>query len=188
MSDVQESNGRYEIQDTGSSLKVSISSRNNSSFLIGVWLIGWIIAAKFAGGALVAGDVGLCGGLFLLAWLLLWTVGGIFFLKVFVWKVAGRDNVEVSHDSIKIQRAVSGNEKVEEYIASQIKNLRVAPPGPQKDTYVLDTSNAEDIYDGFLKFDYRGQTISFGGGIDEAEAEQILEKIVVRFPQYRFRK
>jgi len=188
MSDVQESNGRYEIQDTGSSLKVSISSNKNSSFLIGIWLIGWVIAAKFAGGALIAGDAGLCGGSFLLIWLIFWTVGGGYILYAFSWKVAGKDNIEVSRDSIKIQRAVSGNEKVEEYIAAQIKNLRVSPPGPKKDTYVLDASSSEDIYDGFLKFDYRGQTISFGGGIDEAEAKQILEKIIVRFPQYRFRR
>jgi hypothetical protein len=36
-----------------------------------------------------------------------------------------------------------------------------------------------------IAFDYGSQTVRFGAGAGEAEAKQILEKIVARFPQYR---
>ena len=36
-----------------------------------------------------------------------------------------------------------------------------------------------------LAFDYGAKTIRFGRGIDEAEATQLLERIIAKFPQYQ---
>jgi hypothetical protein len=35
-----------------------------------------------------------------------------------------------------------------------------------------------------IAFDYGARTFHFASGIDEAEAKQILQKIVTRYPRY----
>jgi len=201
---VQPPKERHEIQDDGSTLKVLIPSRKNyfMLFFLGFWLIGWAVGEVAVGGILIAGIIGFLfksseitttgaasasgGGLFMLAWLGAWTVGGGFALYAFFWQLAGKEIIEVSYDSIKIQRAIFRFGKIKEYLATHIKDLRVAPQ--TMDNNMFGWSRASSVWGisgGFLTFDYGAQTFRFGGGADEAEAKQILEKIVSRFPQYR---
>jgi hypothetical protein len=199
---------RHSIQDEGFSFKVIIPSRKNyfAMIFLGIWLTGWAFGEIMVGGIFLAGIVQLFfktpailpavgqsgvaglfgGGLFMLVWLAGWTVGGGYALYTFLWQLTGKENIEVSYDLIKIQRALFGLGRTREYAATHIKNLRVTPWGA--DQNIFGRSRASSVWGisgGLLAFDYGAKTFRFGAGVDEAEAKQILEEIVARFPQYR---
>lgn len=177
---------RYKIQDDGSTLKICIPSRKNyfTLFFLGFWLIGWAFGEIMVGRELIAGAGSSGNGLFILAWLGLWTIGGGFALYEFFWQLAGKEMIEISADAIKIQRAILGLGRIREYMSTYIKDLRIAPLALGR---WFDRAWAFwwGILPGVLAFDYGSQTIRFGGGVDEAGAKQILERIVARFPRYR---
>ncbi len=201
---------RHSMQDEGSSLKVVIPSRKNyfAMFFLGFWLLGWAFGEIMVGGIFLAGIVQLLfktpeilpevgkggiaglfgGGLFMLVWLAIWTAGGGYALYTFLWQLTGKENIEVSFDLIKIQRAIFGFGRTKEYAATHIKDLRVTPWAA--DHNIFGWSRASSVWGtsgGLLAFDYGAKTFRFAAGIDEAEAKQILEKVVARFPQYRVR-
>jgi len=188
-------------------LRLTIPSSKNYFilFFLGFWLIGWVVGEVIVGWVFISGivgqlfnssDVGMFGitgfigsMLFALVWLVAWTISGGLAIYSFLWQLVGKENIEVRFDRIKIQRAIFGFEPTKEYLATHIKNLRVAP---------LMLHNAIDDWfrprgfwrapSGLLAFDYGSKTFRFGDGADEAEARQILEKIIARFPHFRIRK
>jgi hypothetical protein len=203
---VQPPKERHTIQDDGAALRITIPSRKQVFFMffIGFWLIGWAIGEIFAGGMVIAGVISLLsgtpaisevervgltgGGLFMLAWLGIWTVAGGGILYAFLWQLIGKEIVEVSYEGIKIQRAVGRLGRKKEYLASHIKELRVAPL--MMDASMFGWTRMGYLWGmsgGLIAFDYGAQTFRFGAGVDEAEAKHILEKITARFPQYRTR-
>lgn len=204
---VQPPKERHFTRDEGSSLTVIIPSPKNyvTLVILGFWLVGWTFGEVMAGGILIAGIIQLLskpseislgsmaglsgGGLFMLVWLTLWTIGGAFAIYTFLWQLMGKEIVEVSYETIKIQRAVAGLGRKREYLATYIKDLRVSPLAADSN-YPFGWSRASNFYGlsgGLLAFDYGAKTFRFGSGVDEAEAKQILEKIVSRFPQFRAR-
>jgi hypothetical protein len=91
-----------------------------ASFL-GVWLTGWFAAETFALWMLAAGawsfvtghplsakhepvnlGVAIAGGLFLIFWLGLWTVGGVAAIWEFLRLLCGKDRITVTADSVNI--------------------------------------------------------------------------------------
>jgi hypothetical protein len=204
---VQPPTEHHSFYEIGSSVKVIIPSRKNyfSLFFLGFWLVGWAFGEIMVGGIFLAGVVGFFfkspellriggaglsgGGLFMLAWLSIWTVGGGFALYTFFWQLAGKEIIEISYDSIKIQRAIFGFGRTKEYLAAYIKDFRVSPMPADNTMFGWSrASSFRGISGGPLTFDYGSQKFRFGAGADEAEAKQILEKVVARFPQYRVRK
>ena len=204
---IQPPKERHTVQDDGATLRISIPSRKNTLYLIfiGFWLAGWAVGEIFVGGMVIAGIISLLfdmpaiagveatglagGGVFILAWLVLWTVGGGFALYGFFWQLVGKEIVTVSYEGIITQRAVLRLGRKKEYLATHIKELRVSPLAPYPSMFGWNRmGQLWGMTGGLLAFDYGAQTFRFGAGVDEAEAKQILEKITARFPQYRARK
>jgi hypothetical protein len=208
---IQPPKERHTSQDDGTSLKITIPSRKNyfAILFLGFWLVGWAIGEVVVGGLVILGIIGLLfnlpeignikiegmagmsfGGLFILVWLGGWTVGGGYALYTFLWHLAGKENIEINSDSLKIQHAIFGFGKIKEYLATHVKDLRVSPLA--MDNNIFSWSRQPSFWgrssSGLLAFDYGSKTFRFGDGADEAESKQILEKIVSRFPQYRVRK
>jgi hypothetical protein len=202
---------RHHMQEEGASLKITIPSRKNYFiiFFLGFWLTFWAFGEIMALGIVFGGilqllfntsgvlpEIGagglaglLGGGVFMLVWLSGWTVGGGFVFYTFLWQLTGKENIEISHDIIKIQNAIFRFGRTKEYAAKHIKDLRVSP-AVVDNFHPFGWSRASFVWgrpNGLLAFDYGAKTFRFGGGIDEAEAKQILEKIAGRFPQFRTR-
>ena len=205
---IQPSKERHQTQENGSSLNITIPSRKNylTILFLGFWLIGWAVGEVIVSGILIAGivdflfnppeasGVAVAGSsgvsLFLLVWLGMWTVGGAFALHTFFWQLVGKEIIEVGTDSIKIKRAIFGMGRVKEYLSTHVKDLRIAPLASNSNIFGMPrTMNFWGMTnDGHIAFDYGAQTLRFCDGVDEAEAKQILKKIVSRFPQYRVRR
>jgi hypothetical protein len=209
---VRPSKQRHVIQEDRSSLKITIPSRKNyfMLFFLGFWLMIWAIGENFFLAIVIArilhmlftsfgsffeivkdGFAGMFGsGLFLqVLWLGAWTVGGCFALYTCSWQLAGKENIEVTDDMIKLRNAVFLFGQTEEYLATHIKDLRVSTKVVNHNS--LGWSKASSFRggsSGLLAFDYGAITVRFGRSLDEAEAKQILERISSRFPHLMVRK
>ena len=105
----------------------------------------------------------------------------------FAWQVAGKEIVEIATQSITIRRVTMGLASPKEYTANYIKELRVSSSNmninhvwPYSFSFPWQYHNI-----GSLAFDYGARTYQFGGGVDEAEAKQILAEIQQKYPQYK---
>lgn len=107
----------------------------------------------------------------------------------FAWQVSGREIVEVSTQGITIRRVALGLGPSKEYSANTIKELRASPSNINLNRLTQRNYNysypwhENDI--GTLAFDYGARTFRFGGGVDEAEAKQIVAEIQQKYPQYK---
>ncbi len=195
--------GHHKVAYLGDSLEIAIPSRKQwfQTVFVAFWLIGWTFGEVFVGSILLSGIVGLLsgkspkptggeaifgagGGLFMLAWFCLWTVGGAFVWHVFLWQMAGKEVVRISHRSMLIGRQILGIRRTKEYLAEYIRDLRVSPADYSSFGWSR-SARAWGLSGGLTAFDYGAKTLRFGSGVDEAEAKQILATIQEHFPQYK---
>ncbi len=189
---------RFTIQtiDLSTRFTVRTGRLNCSSIFLAVWLCGWAFGEFFAlstvlTGAvqsLTSGESALDGSwLGLLIWLFFWTIGGGIALVIFLWQVAGREVIEISHDAFKIGRKVFGLGPSRSYNPINIENLRADESQPAISSMTTRFGGARFMGGGRLVFDYGGAQVSFGSGLDANEARLLLAEIQSRYPQYRSR-
>jgi hypothetical protein len=192
---------RYQVENLGMSTQITIPARKNWITLIfmGVWLTGWLFGELFALGILFSSVGGLLAGIFdlrgfdfidfdsgmggafagsfILVWLAFWTVGGFAAGRTFLWQIAGREVIEVSHTGIRLSRPIFGLGRVKEYQANEIADVRLLRSDERTGRKSIAGPNQ-------LIFDYGFGTVEFGGGLTAIEAEGILEEITTRYRQY----
>ncbi len=188
--------GRSTVEDLGTLLRISIPSRKQRFMMVfwALWLCGWLFGEVSAAGLLFQivlpsegpASVGAPGG-FIAFWLLLWTLGGAYATYILAWQLAGKEVVEASSDILAIRRTALGLGRPQEYASEHIARLRpdIALGAPASGWYVLSYWGPQGRNRGRLAFDYGARTVHFAGGVDEAEARQILEILLNRFPAYR---
>ena len=186
---------KHTSEDLGDKLLISIPSLKNwfLVFFLGFWLILWVIGEV---GILLflildTGKNGYDGPpiLFLIVWIIFWTIGGGFAIYQLAWQIAGKEVVEVTTQGITISRAVLGLHSSKEYSANYIKELRVSSSNMNLSHPMLMWSYSSSSpwrhnVIGSLAFDYGAQTFRFGMSIDGAEAKQIVAEIQQNYPQY----
>ena len=159
------------------------------------WLIFWVFGELAVLGIFIASTFqGLSAGLaqaatsgppalFLLIWLIGWTIGGSFALYAWLWQLAGKEKILVNNEGFIISRQVLKFSRSKEYLHAHITSLRVSPESFNP----FDWSKSMRFWGiggGVLAFDYGAKTFRFGNGIDEAEAKQIFNEIQLLFPKY----
>jgi len=182
MSRVSPPGDRATIADTPEGLLVSTPVRKHWFIILflPVWLVGWVFGEVTVGRELL--DFESPQGervLFLVAWLAMWTLGGLFAFAVLLWSLFGVETVTVAGRSIMIRREVLGIGFRREYDMVHATNLRVAA-----DSFNLFDPRAGLRFWGFgggpIAFDYGSSTVRFANGLDEAEANRIVARIVSR--------
>jgi hypothetical protein len=173
--------GRAIIEDNLTDLQIIIPVKRNWFVILflGAWLCGWFLGEIAA----IAGLTGLLGGnfggFFILFWLIAWTVGGILALKTFIWNLKGKEIITIGQGSLTIDKKGSLLFKSKTYDLNEVKNLRVQDDHPGSSGLFgrsrndLSTMNSS----GTIRFDYGLKTIKFAEGIDEAEANFIVQKL-----------
>jgi hypothetical protein len=192
---VQPFPARYTAADLDGCLVISMPARRDwimivsLSFFLLVWLPVEAIALSVFVGSLLRGGPGLAWSTlatiepFLLIWLSIWTIGGLFNFYGWLWHVTGRELIEVSREGIQLSRQVLGRGRAQTYLTEHITDLRVSPwpfaggVGPRRSRQPFGSMGA-------LAFDYGARTIRFAD-TNEAEAKQILKEIQRRYARYR---
>lgn len=176
--------GRATIQDNFSDLQIIIPAKRNWFIIIFVaaWLCGWFMGETFALGALT----GLIGdnpfSIFLLFWLIAWTVGGFFAFRTFLWNLIGKEIITVGQGSLMIDKKGALLFKPKTYDLNEVRNIRVQEDNLGYNGIFGTQRNSFSAFNqgGTIRFDYGLKTVKFAGGIDEAEAKFIIDKLKER--------
>lgn len=133
------------------------------------------------GGAFIILDV------FLLFFLSLWLTVGALGVYRLLFIAAGRETVHIDAERLTFRRETPLLTRAWTYQLSDVRDLRatrsVVP-------FLFSRSGCNSRYacdlfgltGGVIAFDYSGRTIRVGGGIDEPEAQQLVDRILRRFP------
>lgn len=172
--------GRAILQDNFTDLQITIPAKRNWLVLIfvGAWLCGWTMGEIFAIGAITGLLIGKSvGGIFILFWLIAWTVGGFFAFNFFLWNLRGKELITIGQGVLILERKGALIGKARTYDLKEVKNLRVQDNTPDSGIFGRRNDFSAFKQTGIIRFDYGFKTIKFGDGIDEAEANYLLEKM-----------
>jgi hypothetical protein len=177
-------NGKAKIENTFGTLSISIPSKKNWVALIfsTAWLGGWYFGFQSASSVVFSGNNGISG--FIAFWLIAWTVGGIMIISVLLWGYFGKEEFVADRREVYLNKTVFGVGIKKRMEANEIKNIRtdfVANANWFSNSRWTLGGLGHDRWafwglgPGKIKFDYGFKTFSFGLGVDEAEANYIVE-------------
>jgi hypothetical protein len=189
---------RYELRQELNNLVIAIPAKRNWFMILflGFWLLGWAMGEVSVLGTLLAGaskaatsgigeasnhPAGAFGGLFLLAWLGAWTVGGAFAIYAWLWQVKGIEEITFSAEAVTIANKIPMWNRQKNYRIENVKGLRVS----NVPINFMDPARSMDFWGvtgGVLSFDYGSGTIRFGKGLEAAEAREIVSILRQRYP------
>lgn len=177
---------RATVSDDNEGLVVSVPARRRMLIVLflGFWLCGWVMGEVTVIHQLVTGETG--DEVFLIVWLCGWTVGGAFAITAWLWNVAGVERIWFTSAEIRIRRGVGGIGLSKEYDFAHASGLRAETPAlnwgdPRS------SMRFWGLGGGALAFDYGSATIRFGGGLEDSEARQLVDRITARFPALKSR-
>lgn len=149
-------------------------------FLLPLWVGGWLpMGWSVIGELALPGDVGDFGPLlFQLAWLAIWLVGSVWVISTLLWSAFGIERISFARDHIVLVRQIAWFKLYMFYRPDEVKYLRMYRPLHYA---VAGSAEAEHCK---LAFDYRGRTVCFGSGIDEADALRLVRLIHARTPWF----
>lgn len=180
MTHVTPPSSRSTITDTAEGMEISIPARKRffTALFLVFWLGMWAIGEMSAINQIAGSD---SPEPFLIFWLGAWTLGGVFAGAVLAWSLGGREVVTITASSLSIAQRVFGIGRTKSYDVSQVHRLRVSPT-----TFSMSDPRAAmqfwGIGGGLIAFDYGASTVNFGVGIDEAEAQTIVDRVRPRIP------
>lgn len=172
-------NRRSTARDTPQGREIVIPARDvRLLLLVTIWLAVWGVlevseVRRFISGAPPEAS------LFATVWLLIWTIGGVLPIYIWLWVAFGEEILALRAGVLTVRSDLLGVGKTREYDVSHVKNLRVSPqpsdPFGWGAKMRLRGSGA-----GTIAFDYGAKTFRFGAGLEEAEASQIIDALKAR--------
>ncbi|MGC4052606.1 MAG: hypothetical protein QM757_25025 [Paludibaculum sp.] len=156
-------------------LEVSLPSRKNWFILIflGIWMIGWAVGELGVLGLLFSGIVQGPAPPIILAWLILWTIGGILALTFLLWGLIGREVISFRENALIIRRQIGRFGFDRRFELAKVHNLRGA-------AWLTDAGGVIGSIGRFsgagtIVFDCGGFTHRFGAGLEPEEAARVVE-------------
>lgn len=141
---------------------IEFKAGGKAIWFLAIWLCGWVFGMYFAISQLAGGAAASEGG-FLYVWLAIWTIGGLLAGATLVWGLFGSEVVLA--DSLSLQHAykVWNFARTKQYQSNLVTNLRwIERPGRR---------NRQTG----IEFDYGTRTVRIFGGVENAEAQKIIE-------------
>jgi hypothetical protein len=171
---------RARVSDTPAGRVVEIPAMRNVFVLgiLSVWLVGWSVGWLAAASQLFA-DRAPTG--FLVIWLGIWTAGGAFALFAVIWGIAGREVITAAPSSLVLERRIGSLGRARRYDTSLIRDLRVSAQ-PYRPFDRRSGLWFWGISGGWIAFDYGASTIRFAAGLEEAEAKQVVARLLESVP------
>ena len=180
---VEPSKPRYTITSEAGVVTVACPPRRNWLILLFLmaWLGGWTIGGISAFAAVTkAGE----HQAFMMFWLIGWAVGEVWVLAVVLWQLAGLEELSIAQGNLVHRASIAGIGRTREFTGSDVKNLRSSPQ--LLSAWMDQSSFVPPIFGsghGAIAFDYGAKTYRVGGGLDEAEARQVVIALSKQFPR-----
>lgn len=163
--------GRAQIQDDGNQIIMIIPTQKNWLIMLfySVWLCGWAVGEFIAPFAFFRSGTPIFVFVFVLAWLAIWTIGGLYALWILLWNIFGQEIITVNNEILQIEQRVFGFGRSREYLIPKTRNYRI-----KSDSMAFFSAGLWDYSKGTIKFDYGMKTFDFGMNIKESEALYII--------------
>jgi hypothetical protein len=126
------------------------------------WLGGWTAAGISIGSQLLHKFV-----LFNAFWMCGWVLGEVLVTYALFRMLGGRDILQAANGSLEVRKEVFGLGLSKQYLLQEIHDLRFHP----------ESGSGRGHSDSRIAFDYGAKTVTFGDGIDESEAKQLIGTI-----------
>ena len=160
---VQPSPSRATVSEEIEGLRIIIPGRWNWGLLfVAFWLCAWTFAGIMAGRALLQHF-----SFFLCFWMLGWAFGEFFAGYSLLYAVGGRQIIVAGSETLTCRTEVFGLGWGKSYFVRELKNLRFQPT----------RGGGRGQLASRIAFDYGSRTIGFGGGLQEAEATELIGRI-----------
>ncbi len=144
------------------------------AFLI-FWFCGWSFGGLAVIGSFLSGVAKGGAGLFLLAWLGAWAVGWLFAVSTILWLIGGKETLTVSRTSLTKRISIPVLARNWHYNPAHITNIRRNPI--QRPFFEFNYIPNPLGKSGLVAFDYGQKTVTFGVGLDDAEADFIVDTL-----------
>ena len=171
----------FSFEEIDNEIVISIPSHKNIPFIVFMSLGFLAIAAALVVPFLAPGEWSFLDLIFLIVGSIICLVFLGFALYVVLWSLFGREIIRVDADTLGIQRRLFWDRQPKDYEISSIRALRVT--GVPYEPFRLFRSFG--LAGGPIAFDYGAETVRFGAGIQEAEAEHVLDLLSKKAPQLR---
>ncbi|MCO5946233.1 hypothetical protein [Mucilaginibacter flavidus] len=172
--------GRASIIENFDGIEIIVPAKRNTFVIIffSIWLCIWTVSEFSTLNTFIIGRNS-SRDIFSIVWLCGWTLGGLIAFRALFWTITGKEIIKVGQGALTINKRGALLYKAKSYDLREAKNFRAwqeyAPRGPFGNT---GSNNAFNIANnGTIRFDYGMQTIKFADGLDEAEANFILQKL-----------
>ena len=182
---------RARMTENNQELRVTVPARRDIFALVFIsfWLVGWAFGEVTVCVGLLTGKATGAVDLLLLAWLLVWTCGGIWAVFNWCWNAKGHEEITVNGDTFAVRYSAFGIGRTWNFHPWAVRNVRVienfVSPMPFwmqtfEQSRQANSKAATGIWHGPLAFDYGAKTYRFGAGMDEAEARDLLPHLLRR--------
>lgn len=176
--------GRAVFRDTPEGLGITIPAERNVMMLLMVafWVAGWAVGEGIVVRQLFfSGPQRLdFGAVFLVLWLTGWTLGGFVAVRAWLWNAFGTERLVLRPATLAITRAVLGLGRERRYDLPGISNLRVVTSAHGGRARSAPRDQPPGGGSVAIGFDYGGDTVYFGKGLDESEADLIVDRLKAR--------
>jgi hypothetical protein len=147
--------------------------------LLTLFLGGWVVGEVFSLMSFLRDETP--SPVFLAIWVIVWTAVGAYVLYVWAWHLGGREIIELDDGMLTKKRELFGLGIPKKFAVAEITNLRILPQSlPMRDTEERVSAMMAEFWGlrgGIIAFDHGTKTYRFGFGVDEAEAQQIVEAL-----------
>ncbi|MGE5404271.1 MAG: hypothetical protein ACM3PP_04970 [Candidatus Saccharibacteria bacterium] len=177
MSIVRPKPGRAQIKDDGNTIIMIIPVKKNWLIIpfYSFWLCGWAVGEFMAPFAFFRSGTPIFVFAFVLAWLVIWTMGGLYAIWILLWNIFGQEIVTVNNEILQIDNRVFRFGRSREYLINETRNYRA-----KSDSMAFFSAGLRDYSKGTVKFDYGMKTFDFGMNIEESEALYIINLLKSR--------
>jgi hypothetical protein len=170
---------RFTVEKSprGEVIRIKASRQVFVMLFLPLWLVGW----TFGGGAAIYA-LFTQFQFFLLFWLCGWAVGWVAAAGILLWMFAGSETISLVGLDIEIAHCALGFSRHWLYQGSGIKHLSVANQPAWPFQFRWQVPFIRTPRNGSVKFDYGPRTIFVAPGLDEGEAQMIVEHLARRLP------
>ena len=171
---------RYLVEDTGSGETIRIKATRPvfPLLFLPVWLAAWTV-----GGIAAITQFLQHFEPFLLFWLCGWALGWVFAAGSIGWMLFGSEMLRVVGRDLELgfQIAIWSRRKI--YEGSQVRSLRACTQSnPMLSAFRFSVPFFGGARYGSIQFNYGARTLYAASGLDEAEAQSIVGRLLRRLP------
>ena len=144
---------------------------------LGMWVVGEVVPLM----SFLRGDTPSPPAAFVVIWFTAWTAAGAYMLYAWAWHLGGQEIIELDDRTLTKKRELFGLGIPKKFNVAELTNLRILPQSlPMRETEERLTAMMAEFWGlrgGIMAFDHGTKTYRFGFGVDEPEAQQIMEAL-----------